>query len=62
MNASQYLAYLGVFVLSIFALSLQLLPAQQLTPSTISYEGQNVSSVDVAGRPDLNVRQLRQLI
>ncbi|HXB21382.1 MAG TPA: POTRA domain-containing protein, partial [Candidatus Solibacter sp.] len=46
----------------IFALSLQLLPAQQLTPSTISYEGQNVSSVDVAGRPDLNVRQLRQLI
>jgi outer membrane protein insertion porin family len=57
MNASRYASYLCVFVLA-----LRLLPAQQLTPSTISYEGQNVSSVDVAGRPDLNLRQLRQLI
>src|SRR5947209_3279444 len=54
---------------SILVLALQLLApvsmslrAQQLTPSTISYEGQAVSSVEIAGRPDLNVRQLRQLI
>jgi outer membrane protein assembly factor BamA len=57
MNAPRYASYLCVFVLA-----LRLLPAQQLTPSTISYEGQNVSSVDIAGRPDLNLRQLRQLI
>ena len=62
MNASRYVAYLCVLVLGILALALQLLPAQQVTPSTISYEGQNVSSVDIAGRPDLNMRQLRQLI
>src|SRR5438094_9003505 len=57
MNAPRFLSYLCLFVLA-----LRLLPAQQLTPSTISYEGQNVSSVDIAGRPDLNLRQLRQLI
>ncbi len=57
MNAPRYLTSICVFVLA-----LQLLPAQQLKPSTISYEGQNVSSVDIAGRPDLNVRQLRQVI
>src|SRR5947209_3329342 len=53
----------------IFVLALQLLApmsmglrAQQLTPPTISYEGQPVSSVEIAGRPDLNVKQLQQLI
>lgn len=62
MNASRYLASIGVLVSAVFILSFQPLPAQQLTPSAISYEGQNVSSVDIAGRPDLNLRQLRQLI
>jgi outer membrane protein assembly factor BamA len=57
MNALRYVLYLCVFVLA-----LQILTAQQITPSTISYEGQNVSAVDIAGRPDLNVRQLRALI
>jgi outer membrane protein assembly factor BamA len=41
---------------------ISVLDAQQLTTATISYEGQNVSSVDIAGRPDLNLRQLRQAI
>ncbi|HEV2992441.1 MAG TPA: POTRA domain-containing protein [Candidatus Angelobacter sp.] len=57
MNAPQYVRYLCVFILA-----LQILTAQQITPPTISYEGQNVSAVDIAGRPDLNVRQLRSLI
>src|SRR5436305_2154883 len=54
---------------SVLVLALQLLAsvrmslrAQQLTPPTISYEGQPVTSVEIAGRPDLNVKQLRQLI
>lgn len=36
--------------------------AQQLKPAGISYEGQKVSSVELAGLPDGNVRQLKQLI
>jgi outer membrane protein assembly complex protein YaeT len=48
--------------LCVFVLALQILTAQQITPPTISYEGQQVSSVDIAGRPDLNVRQLRSVI
>lgn len=59
MNAPRYLAYLFVCVLAFLFSRSQ---AQQLTPPTISYEGQNVSSVEIAGHPDLNLRQLRQLI
>jgi outer membrane protein insertion porin family len=36
--------------------------AQQEKAPTISYEGQQVSAVEVAGRPDLNTKQLKQLI
>src|SRR5579863_9310409 len=36
--------------------------AQQAGTPTISYEGQQVSAVEVAGRPDLNTKQLKQLI
>src|SRR5215471_18798074 len=36
--------------------------AQQLKPATISYEGQKVSSVVLAGRPDLDTKQLKHLI
>ncbi len=57
MNAPRYVLYLAVFVLA-----LHVLTAQQITPPNISYEGQNVSSIDIAGRPDLNLRQLRSLI
>lgn len=57
MNAPRYVVYLAVFVLA-----LHVLTAQQITPPNISYEGQNVSSIEIAGRPDLNVRQLRSLI
>jgi outer membrane protein assembly factor BamA len=51
-----------LLALQILAPVLASLNAQQLTPATVSYDGQNVSSVDIAGRPDLNVRQLRQSI
>jgi outer membrane protein insertion porin family len=37
--------------------------AQELTPaSPISYEGQRVSSVEIAGRPDLDLKPLQSLI
>lgn len=36
--------------------------AQQANAPTISYEGQQVSSVELAGRPDLDTRQLKHLI
>ena len=36
--------------------------AQQLKPPNISYEGQKVSSVVLAGRPDLETKQLKHLI
>ncbi|HEY6972547.1 MAG TPA: POTRA domain-containing protein [Candidatus Angelobacter sp.] len=35
---------------------------QQSKPAEISYEGQKVSSVELAGQPDLNQRQLKTLI
>ncbi|HEY6251845.1 MAG TPA: POTRA domain-containing protein [Candidatus Angelobacter sp.] len=38
------------------------LHAQQPASSGISYEGQNVSSVELAGKPGLNPRQFKQLI
>lgn len=55
-------AYILVLLLQLLAPASMSLRAQQLTPPTISYEGQPVSSIVIAGRPDLNVRQLRQLI
>src|SRR5207302_4504235 len=57
-----YLCLLCAIVCVLLAPSPWSLRAQQKKPATISYEGQKVTSVDVAGRPDLNVRQLRQLI
>src|SRR5207237_10644814 len=64
MNTTRYVAYMAILVLAlqlVSPVSLRL-NSQQLTPPTISYEGQKVSSVEIVGRPDLNVRQLQQLI
>ncbi|HEY6350212.1 MAG TPA: POTRA domain-containing protein [Candidatus Angelobacter sp.] len=47
------LAVLGIFPES---------RAQQPKPPGISYEGQNVSSVELAGKTDLNTRQFKPLI
>ena len=56
------IAFTSVFVLLALAICFLPVNAQQLKPSTISYEGQKVSSVVLAGRPDLNTRQLKHLI
>lgn len=47
------LAVLGIFLES---------HAQQPKPGEISYEGQNVASVQIAGQPGVSTRDLRQLI
>lgn len=62
MNASRPVVCSSVFVLTLLAVLFLNLHAQQLTPPTISYEGQKVFSVEIAGHPDLNVKQLKQLI
>jgi outer membrane protein insertion porin family len=62
MNASRPVACTSVFVLTLLAALFLNLRAQQLKPPTISYEGQKISSVELAGRPDLNVRELKQLV
>jgi outer membrane protein assembly factor BamA len=62
MNALRPVAYSSVFAVALLALLFLNLHAQQLKPPTISYEGQKVSSVELAGRPDLDVKQLKQLI
>lgn len=49
-------------VLAVVLLSIVELHAQQANVPTISYEGQQVSSVEVAGHPDLNEKQLEKLI
>ena len=48
---------LVVRLLTLFSVS----AAQEVAPA-ISYEGQRVSSVEIAGRPDLDLRPLRSLI
>ncbi len=63
MSTTRYWIYTSVCLLVLQILApISALDAQQLTPATVSYEGQSVSSVDIAGRPDLNLRQLRQAI
>lgn len=62
MNALRPVPYLSVFAVALLALLFLNLHAQQLKPPTISYEGQKVSSVELAGRPDLNVKELQQLV
>jgi len=47
------------FVFGVFFLSSH---AQQLKPADVSYEGQKVSSVEIAGQPDESIRQLKHLI
>lgn len=62
MKASRPVAYTSVCVLTLLLALFLSLHAQQLTPATISYEGQKVSSVELAGRPDLNTKELSKLI
>jgi outer membrane protein assembly factor BamA len=62
MNAPRPLACTPLFVLALLVALFLHLHAQQITPPTISYEGQKVSSVELAGRPDVNLRQLKQLV
>lgn len=64
MRTSRYFAWTS-FCLCVFQLLAPVpveITAQQVTPENISYEGQHISSVEIAGRPDLDVRQLQQLI
>lgn len=62
MNALRPVAYSSVLAVALLALLFLNLHAQQLKPPTISYEGQKVSSVELAGRTDLDVKQFKQLI
>ena len=64
MSISPYRAPILVLFLLFSASSrfLAHLIAQQVQPPTISYEGQRVSSIEIAGRPDLDRRQFRELI
>jgi len=61
MTVSRYVATTLVLVVAVLGIFLEL-HAQQVKLPEISYEGQNVSSVEIAGNPDLNTRQLKQLI
>src|SRR5215469_13853716 len=54
--ATTFLVVLGVLGILVE------LEAQQSTPPGITYEGQKVSSVEIAGKPDLDTRQLKSLI
>ncbi|HLJ29738.1 MAG TPA: POTRA domain-containing protein [Candidatus Angelobacter sp.] len=60
MNFSR--CYRCVFAIAVLASFPLRLHTQQPRTSTISYEGQQVSSVELAGRPDLNIRDLKQWI
>lgn len=62
MTAPTTYARLFVSLLLFILYSYSGLRAQQPNLPNISYEGQQVSSVEVAGRPDLNVKELKQLI
>lgn len=62
MNALRPVAYLSVLAVALLRFLFLSLHAQQLKPPTISYEGQKVASVQLAGRPDVNVKQLMQVV
>src|SRR5262249_28580256 len=51
--------FIWMLLLALFSVS----RAQELTPGpAVSYEGRSVSSVEIAGRPDLDLRLLQSLI
>ena len=50
-----------VLVLGVLGIFMDL-RAQQSTPAGITYEGQKVSSVEIAGKPELDTHQLKPLI
>ena len=63
MNASRNLFGTTVFLTSLFFLwALAAVPQSQTPTPSLSYEGQPISSVELAGRPDLELRQLKPLI
>lgn len=62
MNALQKYALIFAMVFAATAACFQRLHAQQPHAPAVSYEGQQVSSVEIAGRPDLNVKALKSLI
>src|SRR5437899_2033914 len=51
--------FIWVVLLALFSVA----RAQEITPGpAVSYEGRSVSSVEIAGRPDLDLRLLQSLI
>lgn len=61
MSARHKCVCVSIFIAVVFGLILPV-NAQQASAPKISYEGQQVSSVEVAGRPDLDNRRLKHLI
>lgn len=62
MTVCRYVVCTSVFFLVALSLFFRNAQAQQIKPPNISYEGQKVSSVELAGRPDIDIRPLKQLI
>ena len=61
MSVFRSVATAFVLVLAVLGVFLEL-RAQEAKPSDITYEGQKVSSVEIAGKPDLNTKQFKSLI
>lgn len=62
MNAFRKYASIFVFVFAALITCCWRLHAQQKTVPAISYEGQQVSSVGVAGQPGLNAKEMKRFI
>lgn len=62
MSVFRSVVFNGVFVFAAVAAFFVRLQAQGVNSPNVSYEGQHVGSIEVAGRPDLDSKQFKQLI